>query len=91
MTQIRVSPGRLDRVANTFTAQKEEVEQLTAQIRSAVEDLDPEWDGVSENKFLNAWGETGLQMNRFADLLGDITSELRHVANVFRQLDQEVI
>ncbi|HID61778.1 MAG TPA: WXG100 family type VII secretion target, partial [Anaerolineae bacterium] len=77
MTQIVVSPARLEAVAHTFDAKKAETENMINTLRSTMDGLDAEWDGVAQQKFYAEWNEMIPKMNQFTNLLGEIASELR--------------
>ena len=91
MTQIVVAPERLESVAGTFEAKKSETETLIQTLRSTMNNLDAEWDGVAQNKFYAEWNEMLPKMTQFTDLLEQIASELRRIAQVFRETDERVI
>jgi WXG100 family type VII secretion target len=91
MTQITVAPERLESVARTFDAKKSETENLINALKSTMEGLDAEWDGVAQSKFYTQWNEMLPKMTQFADLLGEIAAELRRIAQVFRETDEQVI
>jgi len=91
MTQIVVSPERLEAVARTFDDRKAETESILNGLRSTMQALDAEWDGVAQNKFYAQWNEMIPKMNQFTNLLGEIANELRRIAQVFRETDQNVI
>lgn len=91
MTQIVVSPERLEAVASTFDGKKTETENIINTLRSTMNNLDAEWDGVAQNKFYAEWNEMIPKMNQFTNLLGEISSELRRIAVVFRETDEGVI
>jgi WXG100 family type VII secretion target len=91
MTQIVVSPERLESVASTFDSKKSETENLINALRSTMDSLDADWDGVAQNKFYNEWNEMIPKMNQFTELLGEISSELRRIAQVFREADERAV
>jgi WXG100 family type VII secretion target len=91
MTQIVVSPERLEAVARTFDGKKTETENMINTLRSTMNALDAEWDGVAQNKFYSEWNEMIPKMNQVTGLLGEIASELRRIAQVFRETDERVI
>ncbi|MGD1996349.1 MAG: WXG100 family type VII secretion target [Anaerolineae bacterium] len=91
MAQIIVAPERLEGVASTFDTKKSETENLINSLKSTLESLDAEWDGVAQAKFYEQWNEMLPKMCQFTDLLGEISSELRHIAQVFRETDEQVI
>lgn len=91
MVQIVVAPERLESVANTFDNKKEETETIINTLRTTMQSLDAEWDGVAQNKFYAEWDAMLPKMSQFTELLGTISSELRRIAQVFRDLDETVI
>jgi len=91
MTKIVVSPERLESVARTFDGKKSETENVVSTLRSTMDGLDSEWDGVAQNKFYAEWNEMIPKMNQFTDLLGEIASELRRIAQVFREADEQAV
>jgi WXG100 family type VII secretion target len=91
MTQIVVSPSRLEAVARTFEDKKSETESMINTLKSTMNNLDAEWDGVAQNKFYGEWNEMIPKMVQFTNLLGEIASELRRIAQVFRETDEGVI
>jgi WXG100 family type VII secretion target len=91
MTQIVVSPERLESVARTFDSKKSETESMINTLRSTMDGLDADWDGVAQHKFYAEWNEMIPQMTQFTELLGEISSELRRIAQVFRETDEQVI
>jgi len=91
MTQIVVSPERLENVASTFDNRKSETEQILNTLRNTMQGLNAEWDGVAQEKFYTQWDAMLPKMNQFTELLGEIASELRRIAQVFRDTDERVI
>ena len=91
MPRIVVSPARLEAVARTFDDKKAETENIINALRGTMDGLDAEWDGVAQNKFYTEWNEMIPKMNQFTSLLGEIASELRRIAQVFRETDERVI
>ena len=89
MTQIVVSPERLESVARTFDSKKAETENMINALRSTMNSLDADWDGVAQHKFYGEWNEMIPKMNQFTELLGEISSELRRIAQVFREADEQ--
>lgn len=91
MPMIVVAPERLEATASVFDAKQGEMRQIIQTLRSALDTLDGEWDGVAQTRFYARWNETLPQMVRFAEMLGEIAAELRRIAQAFREVDERVI
>ncbi len=91
MTQIVVAPERLEAVAQLFSEKRAETEGIVSSLRSTIEALSAEWEGVAQNKFYAQWNEMFPSMARFSELLGEISAELQRIAQVFRETDAGVI
>lgn len=91
MTTIVVAPERLETVAHTFDQKKSETETMIQSLKSTMDSLNADWDGVAQNKFYTEWNNMIPNMNQFTNLLGEIASELRRIAQVFRETDEGVI
>jgi len=91
VTQILVSPERLESAAGVFDSKKSETEQILSSLRSMMQNLNAEWDGIAQEKFYAQWDAMLPKMNQFTQLLGEISTELRRIAQVFRETDERVI
>ena len=91
MPQIVVAPERLEQVASVFEQRRNETQSMIQNLRSTMDGLDADWDGVAQNKFYAEWNEMVPKMVKFTDLLQEISSELRRIARVFRETDERVI
>lgn len=91
MANIVVAPERLEGVAAVFDQKKGETESMIQSLKSTMDGLDTEWDGVAQNKFYAEWNEMIPKMTQFTELLEQISSELRRIAQVFRETDEQVI
>lgn len=91
MANIVVAPERLEGVASVFEQKKGETESMIQSLKSTMDGLDTEWDGVAQNKFYAEWNEMIPKMTQFTQLLEQIASELRRIAQVFRETDEHVI
>jgi WXG100 family type VII secretion target len=56
-----------------------------------MQNLNAEWDGVAQEKFYSQWDAMLPKMSQFTNLLGEISGELRRIAQVFRETDERVI
>lgn len=91
MAQIVVTPEELERAAGTFEAKKEETQEILSSLRVTMESLDAEWEGVAQAKFYDEWNQMFPKMTEFTTLLGQISTELQRIAQVFRETDEQVI
>jgi WXG100 family type VII secretion target len=91
MTQIVVSPEQLEAVATTFDTQRTETENVLSMLVSSMGELEAEWEGMAQSRFYAQWNQTFPSMTQFSHLLGEIAAELRRIAQVFRETDEQVI
>jgi len=91
MVNIVVAPERLEEVAGVFEQKRSDTEAMIQSLKSTMDTLDAEWDGVAQNKFYNEWNEMIPKMSQFTDLLQEIAGELRHIAQTFREVDEGII
>jgi WXG100 family type VII secretion target len=92
MTDILITPEKLEDVAGKFETAKTDIETLMATLKSALFILDTQWDGVAQTSFYTKCDTVLFPNTRnYADMLQEIATELRCIATTFRDLDATVI
>lgn len=92
MAEIRVSPERLRSAASSLESNKEQADETLNTMISTVSNLAGEWTGMAQVDYANLFDEQVPQMqSNLRELLENLISELRRIADEFERVDQEVI
>jgi WXG100 family type VII secretion target len=92
MAEIRVSPDRLRSSASTLETHKAQADDTLSTMIRTVNDLAGEWTGMAQVDYANLFNENVPQMQtQLRDILENLISELRRIADVFEQTDRDVI
>jgi len=92
MVDIRVSPERLRSVASTLDTNRHEVDNLLQTMINTVNNLQGEWTGLAQVDYANLFNQQVPTMRtNLAELLENLVQDLRRIADVFEQTDQQVI
>ncbi len=92
MVEIRVSPERLRSSASTLETHKAQADDTLNTMIRTVNDLSGEWTGLAQVDYANLFNEQVPQMqNQLRDILENLISELRRIADVFEETDRGVI
>jgi WXG100 family type VII secretion target len=92
MVEIRVSPERLRSVASTLETHKAQADDTLSTMVRTVNDLSGEWTGLAQVDYANLFNEQVPQMqNNLREILENLISELRRIADVFEETDRGVI
>lgn len=92
MTEIRVTPERLRQVAALLEAQRAEAEEILGAMIRAVNDLAGEWTGLAQIDYAHLFNEqVPLMQTRLRELLENLSSEMRRIADTFEAADRNVI
>lgn len=92
MVDIRVSPERLRSVASTLDSNRQEVDSMLNTMINTVNNLQGEWTGLAQVDYANLFNQQVPTMRtNLAELLENLVQDLRRIADVFEQTDQQVI
>ena len=92
MVEIRLSPERLRSVASALENHKAQADDTLSTMIRTVNDLSGEWTGLAQVDYANLFNEQVPQMqNNLREILENLISELRRIADVFEETDQTVI
>jgi len=92
MVEIRVSPERLRSVASTLETHKGQADETLSTMIRTVNDLSGEWTGMAQVDYANLFNEQVPQMqNNLREILENLVSELRRIADTFEEVDRGVI
>lgn len=89
MVRIRISPEQVRNVANQFRNASQESSDIVNRLNSAMSGIEPEWEGLTKQRF---WGEYQAwrnSMTQFIKLLESIGQQLDAIAARFASADQQ--
>lgn len=89
MAKILITPEEVDQVSSQFKQSAEQSQQLVDHLKSAVEGMQGQWEGMTQQRFFQEFQEAQTQMRSFVDLLNNVSTELSQIAERFRQVDQQ--
>lgn len=92
MVEIRVSPERLRSVAGQLDQNRQEADQILATMIQTVNNLGGEWSGLAQVDYANLFNERVPTMRtNLNEVLENLIQALRHIADEFERVDQQVI
>lgn len=92
MVEIRVSPERLRSVASQLDRNRQEADQILATMIQTVNNLGGEWSGLAQVDYANLFNERVPAMRtNLNEVLENLIQALRHIADEFERVDQQVI
>jgi WXG100 family type VII secretion target len=92
MVEIRISPERLRSVASNLDQKRQEGDQILATMIQTVNNLSGEWSGLAQVDYANLFNERVPAMrSNLNEILDNLIQALRHIADEFERVDQQVI
>lgn len=92
MVDIRVSPDRLREVAGSLDAQREEIIGALSNTITTVQGLQGEWQGMAQVDYAQIFDtEVPPMRDRVGQILESLSNEMRRIAQVFEETDQQVV
>ncbi|MGF9871647.1 WXG100 family type VII secretion target [Bacillus tropicus] len=88
MTQIKVTPERLEQSAKLILETKNRLEQIHKDLNNQTEYVAAMWNGATSQKFYQMFNETKPQMFNVFREFDKIAEELMHAAEKFRNADE---
>ncbi|NQS92533.1 MAG: WXG100 family type VII secretion target [Chloroflexi bacterium] len=89
MAGIRISPDEVHQVAIKFEQAGSQSQEIVSTLQSTMSNLQPQWEGLTKERFYQEFEQWRSDMNRFVDLLGQIGQELHGIAERFAAADQQ--
>jgi WXG100 family type VII secretion target len=89
MARILVTPEQAHDVANQFNSASQESEQMVQRLESTMNNLQPNWDGMTAQRFYGDYENWRNNMRQFVQLLSQISQELHAIADRFAAADQQ--
>ena len=89
MARILVTPEEVHNVANQFSQASQESQDMINRLESTMSNLEPQWEGMTKQRFYQEYQNWRNQMRSFVDLLNQISQELHAIADRFAAADQQ--
>ena len=89
MARIKITPGQVRNVANQFRQASHESSDIVNRLNSALGQLEPEWEGITKQRFWSEYQAWRNSMQQFIRLLESIGQQLDAIAARFASADQQ--
>ena len=88
--KIAIIPDDLRGVAGQFKSKSTESQNILNVLDSAVNNIQSQWEGMAAQKFYYDYLTCKKQLQKHAELLGNIGLELYGIADEFQRMDEEL-
>lgn len=89
MARIRITPEQVRQVAGQFAQAANQSQEMVTRLTNAVNSMQPEWEGMTSQRFYADFQQWSGQMARFVELLNGISTQLNQIADRFAAADQQ--
>jgi len=89
MACIRISPEQVRQVAAQFAQSASQSEEMINRLANAINAMQPEWEGMTSQRFYGDFQQWRGQMQQFTELLRGINQQLNQIADRFAAADQQ--
>ncbi len=89
MARIRITPEQVRQVAGQFAQAANQSQEMVTRLTNAVNSMQPEWEGMTSQRFYSDFQQWSSQMARFVELLNGINTQLSQIADRFAAADQQ--
>lgn len=85
---VKIDPGKVHEVAGLFRQKSSESSAMASQLNNTVNGMEPEWEGLAKERFYGDFTQWYQQMQKYAELLNSIGSELDQIATRIEEADR---
>lgn len=89
MARIRITPEQVRNVAQQFHSASQESQGIVDRLNGAMGQIEPEWEGITKQRFWGEYEQWRGSMNQFTRLLDSIGGQLDAIASRFAAADQQ--
>lgn len=89
MARIRITPEQVRGVASQFSQAANQSQEMVSRLTNAINSMQPEWEGMTSQRFYSDFQQWSAQMTRFVELLNGIGQQLNQIADRFAAADQQ--
>ncbi|MBC1227587.1 WXG100 family type VII secretion target [Listeria booriae] len=87
---VRLSPDELRSKSQTYDRSANEIDQILSTLTNLQNELHDIWEGQAMQQFEAQFGELKPKVQSFSDLLNQIGGQLRDVAQIVEETDQQI-
>ncbi|HET6261504.1 MAG TPA: WXG100 family type VII secretion target [Chloroflexia bacterium] len=87
MSRIKISPEQVRQLSGQFKQASQESQQIFNNLSSSVNNIQGEWEGVTQQRFFQEYEQWKTSMSQFVQLLDSIGAQLDTVAARFENVD----
>lgn len=87
MGRIKITPEQVRAVAATFKQKSAESTQMIQQLDGQVTGMQPDFEGMTSQRFYSDYQDWRSKMQQFTQLLDGIALQLEQIADRFIQVD----
>ena len=87
MSRIKISPEQVRQLSGQFKQASQESQQIFNNLSSSVNNIQGEWEGVTQQRFFQEYEQWKTSMSQFVQLLDSIGAQLDTVAARFESVD----
>lgn len=87
MARIKITPEQVRQVSSQFKTASDQSRQMVSQLQSTISGMQPEWEGMTQQRFYQEFEQWKTSMNQFVVLLNNIGSQLDQIAGRFESAD----
>ena len=89
MSELLINPKKLRDTAHSFGSATDTLMELLKDLNEAVEDLEKDWAGVSQQVFYKQYQDLQKYLDAFASISSNVAKEMNAMADRFEKLDNE--
>ena len=89
MTELMINPKKLREAAHSFGDATDTLMALLKNLNEAVEDLEKDWAGVSQQVFYKQYEDLWKYLDAFVAISSNVAKEMNAMADRFEKLDNE--
>jgi WXG100 family type VII secretion target len=86
--RITITPEQVRGVASQFRAKSQESLSMTQFLDGKVKEMQPQWEGMTSQRFYSDFETWKQQMQKHSELLENIAVQLENAATKFEQVDK---
>ncbi|GBU10416.1 ESAT-6-like protein [Erysipelotrichaceae bacterium] len=90
MSQIKLVPDQLREQSNTYGSSATQIHEILERLVRLQAEMGGSWEGAAWKKFDEQFYDLRPKVNEFAELLQNIDKQLKEVARIIEQTDQEI-